>query len=155
MIDGRNDEAKELEVLLPDVPHLQNPNRVASAIIATEELEMQVLLLDDGFQHRKIHRDLEIVLLDAREPFGFGHLLPRQNGSVLGDHHGKTRGKSPSVSSHRLHPGWVQSPDRLQREDDPIMEHDDRDAHRQCLATCPTSHSRGIESRWQSSCHGR
>ena len=77
MIDGRNDEAKELEVLLPDVPHLQSPDRVASAIIATEELEMQVLLLDDGFQHRKIHRDLEIVLLDAREPFGFGHLLPR------------------------------------------------------------------------------
>ncbi|MEQ1826630.1 MAG: tetraacyldisaccharide 4'-kinase, partial [Pirellula sp.] len=36
-----------------------------------------VLLLDDGFQHRKIHRDLEIVLLDSREPFGFGHLLPR------------------------------------------------------------------------------
>ena len=75
--DGRNDEAKELEVLLPDVPHLQNPDRVASASIATEELEMQVLLLDDGFQHRKIHRDLEILLLDAREPFGFGHLLPR------------------------------------------------------------------------------
>lgn len=76
-IDGRNDEAKELEVLLPDVPHLQNPDRIASATIATEELGMQVLLLDDGFQHRKIHRDLEIVLLDAREPFGFGHLLPR------------------------------------------------------------------------------
>lgn len=75
--DGRNDEARELEVLLPDVPHLQNPNRIASATIATEELGMQVLLLDDGFQHRKIHRDLEIVLLDAREPFGFGHLLPR------------------------------------------------------------------------------
>jgi tetraacyldisaccharide 4'-kinase len=66
-----------LEVLLPDVPHLQNPNRIASATIATDELGMQVLLLDDGFQHRKIHRDLEIVLLDAREPFGFGHLLPR------------------------------------------------------------------------------
>ena len=76
-IDGRNDEAKELEVLLPDVPHLQNPNRIASATIATDELGMQVLLLDDGFQHRRIHRDLEIVLLDAREPFGFGHLLPR------------------------------------------------------------------------------
>jgi tetraacyldisaccharide 4'-kinase len=75
--DGRNDEARELEVLLPDVPHLQNPDRIASASIAIEELGMQVLLLDDGFQHRKIHRDLEILLLDAREPFGFGHLLPR------------------------------------------------------------------------------
>ncbi len=75
--DGRNDEAKELEVLLPDVPHLQKPDRLSSAVIATEELGMQLLLLDDGFQHRKIHRDLEIVLLDAREPFGFGYLLPR------------------------------------------------------------------------------
>jgi len=76
-IDGRNDEAKELEVSLPDVPHLQKPDRLATATIATEELGMQLLLLDDGFQHRKIHRDLEIVLLDAREPFGFGYMLPR------------------------------------------------------------------------------
>lgn len=75
--DGRNDEAKELECFLPDVPHLQDPDRVASAAIAVDELGMEVLLLDDGFQHRKIHRDLEIVLLDAREPFGFGHLIPR------------------------------------------------------------------------------
>ena len=76
-IDGRNDEAKELEVALPDVPHLQKPDRLATATIATEELGMQLLLLDDGFQHRRIHRDLEIVLLDAREPFGFGYMLPR------------------------------------------------------------------------------
>ena len=76
-IDGRNDEAKELEVMLPDVPHLQKPDRLASAQIATEELGMQLLLLDDGFQHRRIHRDLDIVLLDAREPFGFGYMLPR------------------------------------------------------------------------------
>jgi len=76
-LDGRNDEAKELETLLPDVPHLQKPDRLSSAEIATEELGMQLLLLDDGFQHRKIHRDLELVLLDAREPFGFGHLIPR------------------------------------------------------------------------------
>ena len=76
-IDGRNDEAKELEILLPDVPHLQKPDRLSSATIATEELGMQLILLDDGFQHRKIHRDLDIVLLDAREPFGFGYMLPR------------------------------------------------------------------------------
>lgn len=75
--DGVNDEAKELEAKLPDVPHLQSADRVASAKIACEELEMQVLILDDGFQHRKIHRDLDIVLLDAREPFGYEYLLPR------------------------------------------------------------------------------
>jgi tetraacyldisaccharide 4'-kinase len=36
-----------------------------------------VFLLDDGFQHRQIHRDLDFVLVDATRPFGFGWLLPR------------------------------------------------------------------------------
>jgi len=72
-----NDEAQELEHLLPDVPHLQNPKRVEAAHVATEELAAQVLLLDDAFQHRQIARDLDIVLLDATEPFGFGYLFPR------------------------------------------------------------------------------
>jgi tetraacyldisaccharide 4'-kinase len=38
---------------------------------------MEILLLDDGFQHRRLARDLDIVLLDATNPFGWGHLLPR------------------------------------------------------------------------------
>ncbi|MBI1247089.1 tetraacyldisaccharide 4'-kinase [bacterium] len=74
---AQNDEAKELEQLLPDVPHLQNPKRVEAAQVATEELAAQVLLLDDAFQHRQIARDLDIVLIDATEPFGFGYLFPR------------------------------------------------------------------------------
>jgi tetraacyldisaccharide 4'-kinase len=76
--DGsRNDEARELEQKLPDVPHLQNPDRVAAAKIAVEELETQLIVLDDGFQHRRLARDLDIVLLDALEPFGFEHVFPR------------------------------------------------------------------------------
>ncbi len=74
---GRNDEARELEQKLPDVPHLQNPDRVAAAKIAVEELETQLIVLDDGFQHRRLARDLDIVLLDALEPFGFEHVFPR------------------------------------------------------------------------------
>jgi tetraacyldisaccharide 4'-kinase len=35
-----------------------------------------VLLLDDGFQHRALARDLDVVVLDASSPFGNGHLLP-------------------------------------------------------------------------------
>lgn len=77
LADGLNDEARELDILLPDVPHLQAPDRIETARIAVEELEMQVLLLDDGFQHRRLARDLDIVLLDATNPFGWGHLLPR------------------------------------------------------------------------------
>ena len=74
---ARNDEALELEQKLPDVPHLQNPDRVAAARVAIEEFETEVILLDDAFQHRRIHRDLDIVLLDALEPFGYDCLLPR------------------------------------------------------------------------------
>jgi tetraacyldisaccharide 4'-kinase len=74
---ARNDEALELEQNLPDVPHLQNPDRVEGARVAIEEFECDLILLDDGFQHRRLHRDLDIVLLDALEPFGYGHLLPR------------------------------------------------------------------------------
>ena len=72
-----NDEALVLSQLCPDVPHLQNPDRVASARIAMEELDSQLLILDDGFQHRRLGRDLDIVLIDATNPWGYGALLPR------------------------------------------------------------------------------
>jgi tetraacyldisaccharide 4'-kinase len=72
-----NDEALELAARLPGVPHLQNPDRVAAAQEALAANPRQVLILDDAFQHRRIARDLDIVLLDALEPFGYGHLLPR------------------------------------------------------------------------------
>lgn len=72
-----NDEGIELEQTLPDVPHVQQPDRVAGALMAVEEFESQLILLDDGFQHRRLARDLDIVLLDALEPFGYGHILPR------------------------------------------------------------------------------
>jgi tetraacyldisaccharide 4'-kinase len=72
-----NDEAAELHQRLPDVPHVQDPDRVEAARIAVEELESQLVLMDDGFQHRRLHRDLDIVLVDLTCPFGYGHLLPR------------------------------------------------------------------------------
>ncbi len=74
---GRNDEAMVLEENLPDVPHLQGPDRAALATAAVEELESEVLVLDDGFQHRRLSRDLDLVLIDATNPWGHGHLLPR------------------------------------------------------------------------------
>lgn len=40
-------------------------------------LGAQLLLLDDGMQHRRIARDLEVVVLDLRDPFGQGYFLPR------------------------------------------------------------------------------
>jgi tetraacyldisaccharide 4'-kinase len=74
---GPNDEARVLEDNLPDVPHLQGADRVALARRAVLELESDVLVLDDGFQHRRLARNLDLVLLDATQPWGHGHLLPR------------------------------------------------------------------------------
>ena len=74
---GRNDEALVLEENLPDVPHLQGADRTALATMAVEELESEILVLDDGFQHRQLHRDLDVVLIDATCPWGHGYLLPR------------------------------------------------------------------------------
>ncbi len=74
---GRNDEALVLEEELPDVPHLQGGDRAELAGVAALELDSEVLVLDDAFQHRQLARDLDVVLLDATDPWGRGHLLPR------------------------------------------------------------------------------
>jgi tetraacyldisaccharide 4'-kinase len=74
---GKNDEALELELSLPGVPHVQNPDRVAGARAAIDADGAQLILLDDGFQHRRLGRNLDIVLLDASAPFGFEHVFPR------------------------------------------------------------------------------
>jgi len=76
-VEGLNDEGRVLEENLPDVPHLQNPDRVALAQVAARELGTEIVVLDDGFQHRRLARDLDVVLLDALEPFGLGYLFPR------------------------------------------------------------------------------
>jgi tetraacyldisaccharide 4'-kinase len=74
---GRNDEAMVLEENLPDVPHYHGADRVALAQTAIEESDSEVLVLDDGFQHRRLARDLDLVLIDTTDPWGGGYLLPR------------------------------------------------------------------------------
>ncbi len=74
---GPNDEARELALALPGVPHVQDPDRVAAAQQAVTRHAAQIVLLDDGFQHRRLARDLDIVLIDALLPFGYQHVFPR------------------------------------------------------------------------------
>ncbi|MDA7925622.1 tetraacyldisaccharide 4'-kinase [Mariniblastus sp.] len=76
-VDGPNDEALEMEHRLPDAPHLQDPDRYRMTQIAFHELDSEIIVLDDAFQHRQLARDLDIVLIDATAPFGFNRLLPR------------------------------------------------------------------------------
>jgi tetraacyldisaccharide 4'-kinase len=61
---------------LPGVAVLCGPRRAVLAGTAVERLGADALLLDDGFQHRALARDLDVVVLDAANPFGNGRLLP-------------------------------------------------------------------------------
>lgn len=76
--DGQpNDEAMEMAARIPGLVHVQHRDRVAAAHEAIRREGCDIIVLDDGFQHRRIHRDLDVVLLDALEPFGWDHVLPR------------------------------------------------------------------------------
>lgn len=72
-----NDENLLLRKRLPEVPLRQNPSRYTAALEAIKEDGANVLILDDGFQHRKLARFGDIVLVDATCPFGYGSVLPR------------------------------------------------------------------------------
>ncbi len=73
----QNDEALELAEKLPGVPHIQNPDRLKAAQTAITEHRAEAIVLDDGFQHRRLGRNFDLVLIDASEPFGFEKLFPR------------------------------------------------------------------------------
>jgi tetraacyldisaccharide 4'-kinase len=76
--NGRNDEAEELDRLLPEVLHRQGADRYRLAIEALGRTPPpDCLVLDDALQHRSLHQDLQIACIDATAPFGYGHLLPR------------------------------------------------------------------------------
>lgn len=72
-----SDEAAELAVVLPNVPHVANRDRAAGVEQAAVRYGATVAILDDGFQHRRLNRQLDIVAVDATDPFGCGYLFPR------------------------------------------------------------------------------
>ena len=73
-----SDEQQLLQCYLRDVAVIANPDRRAGAAIALErQPQTDVILLDDAFQHRKAARDVDLVLINAADPFGFGHVHPR------------------------------------------------------------------------------
>lgn len=75
--DVAGDEPVLLARLLPDVPVIVGRDRRVSGKLAVETFAPDALLLDDGLQFWQLHRDLDIVLLDARRPFDNGWTLPR------------------------------------------------------------------------------
>jgi tetraacyldisaccharide 4'-kinase len=90
---------------LPGVAVLCGPRRADLAARAVADLGADALLLDDGFQHRSLARDLDVVVLDAANPVGNGHLLPR----------GPNR--EPLSALRRAGLAWLSRADRARPED--------------------------------------
>ena len=72
----RSDEAAELGLVVPEAIHIANRDRAAGCRTAIAA-GCDAAVLDDGFQHRRLHRNLDIVAVDATDPFGCGRLFPR------------------------------------------------------------------------------
>lgn len=73
---GESDELAEYREL--GVRAVANPNRVAASTAAMGAWPgTDAFVLDDGFQHRRVKRDLDLVLIDATRPWGYGRVFPR------------------------------------------------------------------------------
>ena len=71
------DEAFMLAKHLPNVPVLIGAQRAVTGRYAIEHFGAEVAILDDGYQHWQLARDMDILLVDAVNVFGNGYLLPR------------------------------------------------------------------------------
>ena len=101
---GKSDEA-EMLCCLSDCSVIVNADRVAganTAIVAGAD----TIVLDDGFQHRRLKRDLDIVLIDALNPFGYDNVLPRglmrERPAALKDAHAIVITRSDLVDANHL-----------------------------------------------------
>lgn len=70
------DEPLLIASKLPGVPVVVGADRRRAGRLAIEKFQPDVLVLDDGFQHVRLKRDLNIALLDGGDPFGNGRLFP-------------------------------------------------------------------------------
>ena len=75
--DEAGDEPYLMARKLRGVPVVVGKDRVRMGKLALDMFGLDVLVLDDGFQHVRLKRDVDLLLLDAANPFGNGHLLPR------------------------------------------------------------------------------
>ncbi len=75
--DGLPDEPQLLALHLPGTPILVGARREQTGSLAVAQFQTGVVILDDGFQYRRLHRDCEVVLINARMPLGGWPLFPR------------------------------------------------------------------------------
>ena len=70
------EEAVLIRKSLPSVPVWVGKNREEVISQAAMKENFDTVILDDGFQYRKLKRDMDILLIDGTDPFGNGHLIP-------------------------------------------------------------------------------
>ena len=70
------DEPVLISSMLSGVPVVVGSDRYKAAIFGQQKFNPDTVVLDDGFQHIRLKRDLDIVLVDAVDPFGNGKLFP-------------------------------------------------------------------------------
>ncbi|MFH2004154.1 MAG: tetraacyldisaccharide 4'-kinase, partial [Bacteroidota bacterium] len=70
------DEPYQIAVRFQEAVVIVDENRFRGAKLAVEKYKPEVILLDDSFQHRRIHRDLDIVLIDVTKPPHKEYMLP-------------------------------------------------------------------------------
>jgi len=71
------DEPLLMAMKLPGIPVVVGSDRASGGGLCIDQWRTQVILLDDGFQHMKLCRDLDILLADHKSPLGNGHVFPR------------------------------------------------------------------------------
>ena len=71
------DEPYMLASNLPGVAVVVDRDRVKAGRYAVKRLGCDTIILDDGFQYQKLKHAIEVVLVDATNPFGNGNMLPR------------------------------------------------------------------------------
>jgi tetraacyldisaccharide 4'-kinase len=76
-VEGGDEPLLLAEMLRGKAAVISDRNRVAAARWARENLSSEVFVLDDGFQHLQVRRALDIVTVDATNPWGGGSLLPQ------------------------------------------------------------------------------
>ncbi|MCK4596806.1 tetraacyldisaccharide 4'-kinase [bacterium] len=70
------DEPLMMSRSLPEVPVVVCADRIAGGRVAVEMFRPRILILDDGFQHLRLAREVELVVIDATCPFGNGRVFP-------------------------------------------------------------------------------
>ncbi len=71
------DEAYLMAKTLPGIPVIIGKNRAVTGRYAVDKLNAEVIIMDDGYQHWQLERDLDVVLVDTLNMFGNGCVLPR------------------------------------------------------------------------------